>query len=66
MTEFCAIKNERCHLYIEQAANPNAPEKTLMMIVKEDAFEGKVSALTELNKEDAKILRDYLDAFINS
>ena len=36
----------------------------LFLIVREDGFDGKVSALTTLNREEAIQLRGYLNQFI--
>ena len=54
------IQSDACDMYVDSDCDH------FSIKTNEDAFDGEVSALAMLTKEDAKKLRDYLDAFINS
>lgn len=57
---FECIESDYCDIEISVE-----PEKgKVFLIVREDGFDGKVGALTVLNREEAIKLRSYLNYFI--
>ena len=55
---FNVIESDYCYLYAEQKNDK------LFVLVREDGFDGKVNAMTTLNREEAIQLRGYLNQFI--
>lgn len=58
MTHAHDINSDTCDLRVE------FDEHAVFFWVKEDAFDGKVTALTQLDRDDARKLHDILRVFL--